>query len=734
MSFFTELKRRNVFRVGVAYAIVAWLLIQITSTVAPALHLPDWTLTFIVFLTIIGFPLALFLTWAYELTPAGIKTTAEAGLNESLTQSNAQRLNYIILGLVVLVLTFIIVDNYILPDKAGTSTTALVAGTGESANTPRETASSSTGIIAATGVRRSYIALGERQPLRDIGIGATIAVSRDGRQMVYAAQTDGITRLYLQPLDQLTARPIPGTEGAEDAFFSPDGQWIVYESKNKDPMFGFTLNKVAIAGGAPQRLTDSALTPRGAFWSRNDFIYYSGSFSNKLYRIPASGGTPEQVAIKSEYANWAHSWPGVLPGGTHLLLTVNKNPWDTKDSQIISLSLSTGETKLLIKNGYQARYVTTGHIVFMRSGSLWAVPFDVERLETTGPEVLVVNGVQTEEQNGLAVYAFPDAGFLIYQPGGAVAIDTDSGNTNALVWVDRQGKESPLLTNAELLRDPRISPDGTKVALTIIGNNSSDVWIYDLDRGTLSRRTHNGFARFPLWSPDGSRLVYTFWQYYQGLAWIKADGTGQPEFLVQEHQALPPTSFTPDGSTLIYNKRVKETGQNIYTLSLDDERSEKPLVATDFVESRAALSPDGRWLAYASNESGREEIYIRPYPNIDEGNWTVSTMGGIEPRWRGDSKELYYWQGRKPDPVTLMAVTITAEPEFKAGIPTPLFSGTDYINGVNSYDVAADGQRFLMINDTQEVSEVKEAASQETNLVLVENWFGELKRLAPPTK
>lgn len=723
MSFFAELRRRNVFKVAVAYAIVAWLLIQITSTVAPALHLPDWTLTFIVYLTVIGFPLAMFLAWAYELTPEGVKATPSAGPAQYHTRTTGQRLNYFILGVLVLVVAFIVVDNYVLVDKSATVTS--VAGRGGTINTDEET-KAATDILSSLQishspsgrVRRHYQVLGLTHPLAAGALNAYVALSPNGGSLVYAANIEGKEQIYVRDLYTLTTHTISNI-GATHIFLSPDGKWV-------GSMTLRSLQKFSILGGSPQPLFEGEISNnRGGFWAADNMIYFV--LNQKLYRIAANGGKPERVNINSDLKDFNQTWPSDLPGSKNLLLTVSQS-FNLQNANVALLSLATGETKILIQNGYNARYVPTGHIVFMRSGSLWAVPFDVTTMTTTGPEVPVVNGVQTSSFYGKAVYAFSDDGLLVYLPGKDVGVRGSS--QRQLVWVNRQGNETPLAVKADNYAFPRLSPDETRVAVVIGFDESAEIWNYDLNRKLLSRRTFSGNAHAPLWTPDGMRLVYTFYPKYQGLAWVKADGTGQPKKLIDAPRLLHPSSFTPDGSQLIYFEAL--SGPNdVYAMTLSGKRTEQPLLTSKFDEWHPALSPDGHWLAYDSNETGQSEIYVRPYPNIGDGKWQVSTNGGYEPHWRGDGKELFYRQGQNP--FTMMAVPVETAQGFQSGTPNLLFTGDFYVHDSGiSYDVTADGQRFLMLKPVQETNDEGKVASQEINLVAVENWFEELKRLAPP--
>ena len=728
MSFFAELKRRNVFKVGVAYAIVAWLIVQVISAVHNPLHLPDWFDTVVIVLLIIGFILAIILAWAYELTPEGIKTTTAEGPAQYHTRTTGQRLNYFILGVLLVLVSFVLVDNYVLVDRPRTTVASVadmtpVSGKPEAA--PGQTSPAPVSASTPELIHRASLILDPTQPLGASLLDAYIALSRDGRHLVYAAQVDGIGRLYVRELDQLTARPIPGTEGAFDACFSPDGEWVVYEAG------GSGLYKVAVTGGPPQQLVDRADLPRGAWWSPDNIIYFT--INGKLQRIDANGGKPEPVKLQSEYANWFQAWPSGLPGGTHLLLTVHQNAANAKDGNTVLLDLKTGKTRLLMRNAFNARYVPTGHIVFMRSGSLWAVPFDAGQLKITGPEVPVVNGVESSGGLGQAIYAFSNDGWLIYLPGGDVQGGGAASTVRQLVWVDRHGKVTPVDVKPNQFNSPRLSPDDRQVALTIEATGASqDIWVLDLTRGTLSKRSFSGGAFGPLWSPDGKYLAYSFFPNIQGMAWTRADGAGQPEKLLDAPRLTIPTSFSPDGAQLIYTEAITASN-SIHVLSMNKDHTDRPLL-TKNANGRGVLSPDGKWLAYESLETGRREIYVRPYPDVDNGKWQISTEGGADPHWRGDGKALFYLSPGSS--VAMMAVSIDTNSGFQAGEPVKLFQGDFYYNSgaLTVYDVTTDGQRFLMMKAVEKAGENKEPTTKPTNLVVEYNWFNELKRLAPPAK
>ena len=358
--------------------------------------------------------------------------------------------------------------------------------------------------------------------------------------------------------------------------------------------------------------------------------------------------------------------------------------------------------------------VPTGHLVYVQEGTLWSVPFDLERLEVTGAPVLLVEGVMQSSQTGTAQFSFSSNGSLVYVPGGV------GGYERTLVWVDRQGTVEPLAAPPHAYDDPRLSPDGEQVTAQIEGVNA-DIWIYDVHRGTLTRLTFEGYDNMPLWTPDGERVTFSSSRAGgpENLFWKPADGSGEAERLTTSEYTHHPLSWSPDGQVLAFREDHPTTGGNIWMLPMEGERKPQPFSQTPFNEDTAVFSPDGRWLAYVSDESGRFEIYVQPYPGPG-GKWQISTDGGTEIAWAQSGQELFYRNGDQ-----MMAVEITTEPTFSAGIPQLLFEG-DFQTGIVSradYDVTPDGQRFLMVQlgGVLEVSQI--------NVVL--NWFEELKRRVP---
>ena len=437
-------------------------------------------------------------------------------------------------------------------------------------------------------------------------------------------------------------------------------------------------------------------------------------------RVSAAGGTPKQVTTPdSKKGELTHLLPDLLPGGKAVLFAAGPNPGDLANAaQIVVSSLQTGERRDLI-GGTSPRYALTGHLVYAQGATLMAAPFDLQRLALTGSPVPVLEGVLQSLWSGAAQYSFSSTGTLVYVPGGL------QGAQRTLVWVDRKGTEQPLPAPVRGYRTPRISPDGRRVAAAS-PESGDNIWLYDFARETLTRLTFEGRVNHtPLWTPDGRRIAFisdrtggptnVFWQ--------TADGSLGAEQLTEFSSDYLHNlgSWSPDGQVLAFDELSAATGHDIWVLRLSDRKAQ-PFLHTQFNETAPAFSPDGHWLAYASDETGRYEIYVQPYPGPGR-KWQISTEGGTEPAWAGNG-EIFYRQGNK-----MMAVGTTTQTTFSAGNPKVLFEG-QYVRTaatISNYDVSRDGQRLLMVK----ASEQTEAATQ---INVVQNWFEELKRRVPTGK
>ncbi len=541
------------------------------------------------------------------------------------------------------------------------------------------------------------------------GLTNVLAVSPDGRYFVYrASPAGGGWRLYLQSLSELDATPITGSEDGQNPFFSPDGTWVGFFARGQ-------LKKVATSGGAPLTICE-AVEGRGASWGPDNTIVFGVAAAQGLRRVRASGGKPEELTrADASQKEASHRWPEFLPGGQEVLFAIQgiSADWDT--ARIAVLSLKTGKWRTLIEGGTNPHYSPTGHLLFARTGLLVAVPFDLDRLEVTGPPVPVLEDVFMNRSTGNAQVAFSPEGTLVYLAGEGTEGRRD------LVWVDRKGTSRPVGVAAASFDQPMISPDGKRVALHI-RPPSDDIWVYDLGRGTLTRLTFQpGEDETPIWSPDGKRVAFSssLADHPRAILWKNADGSGTEEILSATGFHIHLGSFSSDGRSLAYTNYESETRGDIWLLPLTGDRKPRPFLQTPFNEIDPKISPDGRWIAYTSDETGREEVYVQSLEGPG-GKYQISSEGGLGALWARNGRELFYRKDNK-----VMAVTVTTQPGFAASSPRPLFEGTYDLHPRREgiWDVSPDGQRFLMVKASEQ-----EPAQSQLRVVL--NFFTDVNRRA----
>ena len=533
----------------------------------------------------------------------------------------------------------------------------------------------------------------------DVGTAHAVAISPDGRELAYVAARAGRSQIYLRALERLETKPIPGTEGGDVPFFSPDGLWLGFfvESERK-------LKKVPLSGGAPTTVCDAGF-PRGASWGSDGTIVFTRDGSSGLVRVSAEGGTPEVfTTLDAGRHESSHRFPEVLPDGQAVVYTVKTDetqPWE--DARIEAFSVRTRQRYLLIRGGTSASYAA-GHLIYQRAGALWAAPFDPVRLEVAGPSVLVLEGVSSSGESGSSDFGVSRDGSLVYVPGKL------RGTDRRLVRVNRAGKSRPLVDSRREFSSLSLSPDGRRLALTIEAANDQ-IWVYDLERSTLSPQTLRGNNNEVIWTPDGRRLTFSSTQggASMNVVWQPADGSGPAERLTTSANWQNPQAWSPDGKTFVlldYGITTK-----LWILQLEGDRKPRPLLNGLYNESHARLSPNGRWLAYVSDESGREEVYVVPFPGSG-GRWPISTDGGSEPVWARNGLELFYRSGER-----MMAVTVTTAATFGASKPELLFEAkVPY--ALRTYDVTPEGE-FLMI-------EPGESDTPPTQINVVLNWLQEV--------
>jgi serine/threonine-protein kinase len=543
--------------------------------------------------------------------------------------------------------------------------------------------------------------------------GSLFAFSPDGRRFVVNTGEG----LALRELDELAIRTIQGTqEFLRSPFFSPDGRTVAYRNGEGK------LKRIAVSGGAAVIIVDRIEETNGARWGEDGMILFGQS--DGIYRVSANGGTPERIVAAADAQELSSH--GALPGGDTVLYSRRAIGADWDTAEIIAESLATGEKTVLVHGGSDARYVPSGHLVYVFGDALYAQAFDVETLTVFGGSVPIVQGLNRAGREDSGNYGVSRDGSLAYLSADAVVA------RRTLVWIDREGREEPIDIPARSYMYAQLSPDGTEVALDS-RDEENDVWVFNLARATLQRLTLDpGLNRIPIWHPDG-RLTFS----RGGVdgaeeVWIQAaDGSGMPQQLTTGSDGLMmPNDVSPDGSLLLY--MAQQQPRDIWMVPIGDAPATgEILIGGPADQYGGNISPDGRFLAYQSNESGQWEVWVRPFPDVSSGRVQVSRGGGTHPLWSRSGDELFYLDlnGQISGTGALMAVPIDTTSGFEPGVPQMLFENSFVVPQQmwSVYDISPDGQRFLMFN----TADVDTETEQRREVVIVENWVEELKRLVP---
>jgi predicted Ser/Thr protein kinase len=552
---------------------------------------------------------------------------------------------------------------------------------------------------------RMTIPLPTGTSIGSVGDQPTLAISSDGMRIVYIAPERGVIRLWVRRLDRFDPQPLSGTDGAAMPFFSPDDEWIGFVA---DGM----MKKIATSGGAPVNLCRVGVS-RGATWGTDGNIYVSPGTADGLWKVPDRGGNLVQVSqLDTSRDEISHRWPQMMPDGQHILVTT-KTPLITSfdSGRLAMISLADGSVQTLLEGATYGRYISTGHLVFARGNAIFAVPFDLKRLRVVGAPVLVLDDVYVNTSSGVAYFAFAGNGCVVYIPKGVPA-------NNGLFWVD--GRQTTFQSTGERqIFQPSVSPDGRSVAVVILAANN-DIALLDVDRGMLTRLSFDpGNEYFPVWSPDGLRVFYAS-ELLRGegmrILSRNADGSGTSEEVLRSKSMVAPGSISPDGKLLAYIERSQTTGFDLWFMSLADGKR-TVFLQTPFDEIQPVFSLDGRMLAYQSNESGRDEIYIRLLSGRG-GRWQVSSEGGVIPRWSRDGRKLFYWSANH-----LFGVPIGAGPTVSLGKPQELTAADPNLAATRidtvQYDVAPDG-RFVVPHEGSSFG--------VSQFNFIANWFDDVRR------
>jgi Tol biopolymer transport system component len=535
-------------------------------------------------------------------------------------------------------------------------------------------------------------------------------ISPDGRSVVFRLNTgDGKELLWLRPLGSFEARPLAGTDGALQPFWSPDSGSVGFFANGK-------LKRIDVSGGSAQTICDAPSNHSGA-WGKDGTILFSRAVASGLYRVPVAGGTPSQVTtVDASRSEIEHIWPHFLPDGRHFLfLARNAQP---ENSAIYVGALDSNETTRLLQAHSSVAFAPPGYVLFVRETTLMAQGFDAATLQLKGDALPVAEQIVRNSIIGRAMFSVSENGVLVYRVGGI--------NSSQLIWFDRSGKQLSALTQAGVNNAPSLSPDEKQVAVSRIGPNTAtaaDIWLLDSERGSQIRLTTDpGVDTHPSWSPNGDHVTFVSTRNAVTSIYQKRSNGGSPEeALVSSPELKYNPTWSPDGQTIIYSQLNPKTNVDLYVLSLSGEKKSTSWLQTNFIEAQARFSPNGRWIAYLSNETGQFEVYVESFPATGT-KLPISIGGGSQPQWRADGRELYYYT---PDR-KLMAVEVNGDgPTFKVGQAQPLFeirvAAVDQsFPGNGYYTVTHDGKRFLVssLPDTPE--------RQQINVVV--NWMADFKK------
>jgi serine/threonine-protein kinase len=575
------------------------------------------------------------------------------------------------------------------------------------------------------------------------GQGANAILSPDGRVLAFVGRSGSDTRLYVRRLEQLQAAPLAGTDGAVNPFFSPDGSRIAFFANGK-------LKKIAVAGGPAVTICD-APNNRGGWWAEDGTIVFSPERSGAgLLRVSSAGGAPAPLT-KLDEREVTHRWPQVLPGGSAVLYTAHSSAVGFDDANIVVQPLPSGPRKILRTGGYYARYLASGHLVFLHDATVFAVPFDLRTLSISGEPAPAIEGVTANAASGGAQFAVSETGTLVFTPGQGI------GGSTPIAWLNRNGTSTPLRATSAPFANPQFSPDGQRLAMDITDGKQSDVFMFEWAQDRLTQLTFDPADDIkPVWTPDGRRLVFASSRADKrpgtiralSLYWQRADGTGGVQRLTTSTLRHLPASWHPSGRFLAYTADSANTGKPdimILPMQGDEASGWTPGTPTTFLGApfggtEPAFSPDGKWIAYQSNESGPFEVYVRPFPGPG-GQFKISTTAAALPTWSRTRNELMF---ATPDGL-LFAPYTTPGDSFRAEKPRAWVTGSPFVQGVGRGSLTLPtGNRFFAMHPDGERLAIAAAAlapvaqtaggAKQDHVTFIFNFFDELLRIAPVTK
>ncbi len=715
-----KFKHRTLTKVFLGYSVVAWVLIQVIEAVLPTFETPLWVAQTIAFLLILGFPIAILVGWASEKLPTLTDSVANASAVPEQGHTTPKR-TLIWIGMVSCSIVGLF-GFYMMPfifDETAFST--------------REGIVVDIEVDSSPGYRgtRSSLLIGESGFRTGINTRTDLAISPDGNSRAYLMHEGNRSNVMVRDLqsfdDARNLGVISGPGGSGNIKFSPGGEWIVFQNLGE-------LTRVRIEGGAFQSIAGTEIQrPWGSHAIIDQDIYFISGQGFQVYKVAFSGESEEAEMVSNPDQGF-FGLPSTIPGTKNLLVTVCETLNGWSDCDIGVMDVLTGEVKTIIQTAFDASYASSGHIVFLRDATLWAVPFDLDTLQTIGGQVPVIQGLEGNSfYTGNFAYSFSDNGRLVYLQGD----DAFQGGARVdIAWVDKDGQRESLSLPEGTYGNINLSPDQTQLALTSYNGSSSDVWIWDIEQEIFSRLTFEDDAAYPIWTTDGAGVIYQRTQPPFGLWVTSSDGTGQPTILTDSQEILYPETVAPDGSIIF--SVGDNTDRKLYSLNTSGERIQTLIdIGPNQVRS-SRISPDGQWLLYTSNESGEFEAFIRPWPNYDEGKWQASRLGGGQPLWDQENNNLYFWA---PSGIQyfvnyeIQTDTRSGRPSFRFQQPQELFSFPEprSLQTFPGWDYFRAEDRFLMIaQGGVEQNQTEQVLAELTILSVVENWVTELQGIAPP--
>ena len=674
-----SLKRRKVFRVATVYSVVAWLIMQILDIVLPTFNAPLWINQTLLLLLFLGLPLVTILAWLMDEQSEEIdaqNTTIPEHRRSLIFGGSA--ISTLAFGLIFLAVTFLLLDRFLFSSV-------------EPGSVVQSSSNANQQIVQRTSITLpsdQSIALAEMMPL---GVGRkSLAISNQGNFLAYVANEYGSLKIYIRPMDSFEAYPLDGTEGGFSPFFSPDEQWLGFVTPTH-------ILKIPVSGGSPQSLTEST-NVYGVTWGLDNNIVFSEREGMRIASISSDGG---QKKVLLESTDMLFD-PEILPDNKGILLSNSSSVIQLFDPEV-------GVVRPLIPRGRDARYIDTGHIVYVGMESYMAVSFNLETMSTEGSPFPILNGVLTEAI-GVGQLSFSNNGILAYVPGKDMGIVTP-------VWVNRNGEETPIPLDSGRYGSFDLSPDASQVAISIVDGSDSDIWVYDFDRQTSPQRLTVGRgALFPKWSLDGNDIAFGAQNPVNADVRARLDIQGAGELESTRIDAdfadlIAPDSWSKNGELIVSAASQADQGLDLYIVDAADQER-RPFVVTENSEWGASLSPNNDYVAFTTDVSGQYQINVKRFPPTEE-RWVISSGYGEEPFWSKDGSEIFYRRGNQ-----WLSTPVKTTPEFEAGVPEVLFEGPyGNVYGI-SYGVDANGEKFFLLKQPDQ--------EPPNEIYIVNNWTKEL--------